>query len=963
MVQCFRYLLFFFRFKRTGSSPYRICGVGFVVPLLLIHFFAFGLNERARGANNQAQQSPEKDRYTVSSLQQLNQAHAEAAQANDLLSLSEAHLDLGLFYLDSDSLRESIDQLTHCLEISTENGFERQTARAHHLLGVNYDKLSLYAKALDHYFKSLAINESLNDLSAVADNFNGIGKVYQHTGDFDKGLNYLLRALEINENDERAALRNLLNIGVIHQKRGNYEEAIAYYKDALKIAESTDEKELEAILVGNIGSTMMQQGQLKLAMVYLQKSLELKEKNGDHRRTLHTLNDIAEARLLIGDAETARNIAEKVVRLAKEYEEGNQLRYGYFNLSRSYRKLGDYENAYSFLRRYEAVKDSLFGIEKAQLINRLQIGYETEKKDEAILLLQRESEIAASQKKIYLLTGLIVLILLGGLSIHQRLQSTRNRELLEKEKEVDRLKSSFFANISHEFRTPLSLILGPLETMLSENPDAARRYQLGMIKKNAARLLRLINQILELSKLESGRLRLKAKNADIMPVIKGVMGSFRSLADTREISLTLEAEEENIPLYFNQPQVETILINLIGNAFKFSEEGGRIVVKVEQKKNSGKPDELEIQVIDKGEGISPEDVAHIFDRFYQAGQAKASHYGGTGIGLALTKELVELHHGRITVESERGVGTKVSVCLPLGSSHLEGDQIVEEGDQLDTPTFENKELFVESDEALPAVKGQVDLEKPLVLIIDDNEDVRNYLRSILQDAFNLLEAADGKEGVEIAKMQVPDLVICDVMMPRMDGYEACRYLKQEEVTSHIPVILLTAKASVDSRLKGHETEADLYLCKPFVPKELLICVHNLIQSRKKLRERYNKQVVLKPRDIAINSADELFLERLLEVVGDNFEDEGFGVDEMSKAMALSRSQLHRKLQALTNESCSQFIRTYRLQRAMALLKKRHASISEIAFMVGFGSPSYFNRCFLKHYGRTPSAVVESEVDV
>src|SRR5690554_2213612 len=265
----------------------------------------------------------------------------------DLLAVSKSHLDLGRYYLNNDDLRESIDHLTNCLEISVENHFEQHTARAYHLLGLNYDKLSLYAQAMEQFFKSLEINESLDDLPAVAGNFNSIAKVYQHTGDFDNGLNYCIEALKIYEatHEEKGRMRSLLNIGVIHQKKGNYGEAISYYKDALAIAQLRDEKELEAVLTGNIGSTMMQQGHLPSALTYLEKALDLKEKNGDHRRTLHTLNDIAEARLLLGDAKTAKEIAEKVVRLAKEYEEGNQLRYGYLNLSRSYGKLQDYEKA------------------------------------------------------------------------------------------------------------------------------------------------------------------------------------------------------------------------------------------------------------------------------------------------------------------------------------------------------------------------------------------------------------------------------------------------------------------------------------------------------------------------------------------------------------------------------------------------------------------------------------------
>jgi DNA-binding response OmpR family regulator len=325
----------------------------------------------------------------------------------------------------------------------------------------------------------------------------------------------------------------------------------------------------------------------------------------------------------------------------------------------------------------------------------------------------------------------------------------------------------------------------------------------------------------------------------------------------------------------------------------------------------------------------------------------------------LTKELIDLHHGVIDVESELGRGTTVRVVLPLGSSHLRADQIVVRKNGMLTTSPALRELLdlpLEPEEVNNAGGG----ERPIVLLIDDNEDMRQYVRSILGDQYMLFDAVNGEAGLNQARAFIPDLIISDVMMPVMDGYETCRRLKKDEKTSHIPVILLTAKTSLRSRIQGLETEADLYLSKPFVPQELLLNIHNLIQSRRKLRERYNRQVVLKPSEISINSTDELFLKRLMKVVEENYRDENFSVEQLSEEVGMSRSQLHRKLQALTNESASQFIRSFRLQRAMQLLRKNHASISEIAFAVGFSSHPYFNRCFHEEYGCTPSSVVEKE---
>ena len=878
----------------------------------------------------------------------------------EVLVLAEAYLAKATEYAEKKDLRQSITYLDSCIELATKHDLVKPLADAYHLLGVNYDKLSLYDRALTYFFQSLQSYERLDDQEGIAENFNSIGKVYGYTRDFENGLAYLHRALEFNDRlgNEKGKMISYLNIGVIHQKKTDFEEALSFYGQVLEIAMALGNKEIEAVAIGNIGSTRMQQGNPQLGLTFLENALELKEQNGDGRRTLHTLNDIAEARLLLGDWEEAREAAGKVVELAKDYEEGNQLRYAYLNLSRSYLQSEDYEKAYIFLERFDAVKDSLFGIEKAQLINALQLAYETEKKDQAITSLQQEKELADSQKKVYLLAGIIVVMVMGGFYLHLHFNNKRNKTLLEKEKEVDKLKANFFANISHEFRTPLTLILSPIDHLLATSQGSDERYQLGLMKKNGSRILRLVNQILELSKLESGQLKLSVRQSDVIPVLQGVAASFESLAVSKNIDLVFTSSVQPLLLYFDSAKLETVLINLISNAMKFSGTGGKVVVSVEgvqpTRDHSGF---VQIKVEDEGPGLSEDQVRHIFDRFYQAGHANAAHFGGTGIGLALTKELVELHKGRISVQSQLGIGTEVTVLLPMGKEHLEASQLV------DDEGIEEIELLEAIDDVLlsdPVV--ETDLRKPTVLLIEDNEELRDYLKTIFQPSFRVVEAGDGEEGISVATEKIPDLVISDVMMPKMDGYEVCRKLKQSESTSHIPVILLTAKGSVASRIKGHENEADLYLSKPFVPKELLLCVHNLIRSRRQLRERYNKQVVLKPTDIAVNSVDELFLERLMAVVEANFANEDFSVEQLGKEMGMSRSQLHRKLHALTNESCSQFIRSFRLQRAMNLLKSQHASISEIAYMVGFGSPSYFNRCFLKHYGQPPSAFVPSKVD-
>ena len=882
---------------------------------------------------------------------------------NDFL-ITKGYIQLGFHYQSANDVRRSIEYLDQALEIALQNKFQELLAKAYQILGLNYDKLSLYETALTYYFKSLHIHEALKDKTQIAADYNGIGFVYQHTADFENALPYFTKAIALNTElgNQKGEMISLLNKGVIYQKIGDFNKALTYYHQSLSRARILNNKSVEAISLGNIGSTKVSQGQLEDGLAYLENARAIKEENHYIRSLLHTLNDIADVKIMLNDAKAAQEISEQVVNLSKEYEDGYQLEGAYLNLSKAYKAMGNFEEAYVFLEKYNNVNDSLFGIEKAQKINQLEIQYKTQKKDQAIASLQKEKEIAGFRTKIYILLAAIVLIIIVFLYISQRQKARRNKALLEKEKEVDRLKSSFFANISHEFRTPLTLILGPIETMLDQTDDPDQKNHLHTIKKSAARLLRLINQILDLSKLESGHLTLKTERGNIVPVLRGVTGSFQSLADSKNINLTFQADHEDISLYFDQNQVETILINLVSNAFKFTPHAGVITVKARQLITmQEEPELLEVSVSDSGAGISKEQVSHIFDRFYQAGHASDSYFGGTGIGLALTKELVELHEGTISVQSEVGKGTTVTFTLPFAGGPTAEVTGIKDAPQArvypDYTTAIEEELALHIAGEDTEDPDETDIQKPILLLIEDNVDVRNYVRGILSPYYALIEAPNGEEGIKKAIEYIPDLVISDVMMPLKNGYEVCKFLKQEEKTAHIPVILLTAKASVNSRIEGLETEADLYLSKPFVPKELMLCIRNLIESRKKLRERYNKQVVLKPKDIAVNSVDEQFLEKLMRVVETNFEDEAFTVDQLGKEIGMSRSQLHRKLQALTNESSSQFIRSFRLQRAMELLRKKNASIAEIAFKVGFGSPSYFNKCFLKHYGCTPSEVV------
>jgi len=539
----------------------------------------------------------------------------------------------------------------------------------------------------------------------------------------------------------------------------------------------------------------------------------------------------------------------------------------------------------------------------------------------------------------------------------------------EKLREVDQMKSRFFANISHEFRTPLTLILGPVEELQSAVSDEKSKQKLSMMQRNAQRLLRLINQLLDLSKLEGGAMKLRASRMNIVPFVKGLASSFESSADMRRVAVSIHADRDEIDVYFDKDKMEKIITNLLSNAFKFTPDGGEVSVltglcRDVQLNVPTKGECVAISVADTGIGVPADELSRVFDRFYQVDSSQTREHEGSGIGLALTKELVELHHGTISVKSEVGKGTEFAVMLPLGRDHLKGDEVVEEGEPQPTaeslraiPTGRESEAIPHMDQIASARENVPRNDTtPLVLVVEDNADVRAYMREYLVTGYEVQEAHDGAEGIEKAKESIPDLIISDVMMPKQDGYELCKALKLDEKTSHIPIILLTAKAGTENRIEGLETGADDYLTKPFDARELLVRVKNLIDLRWKLRERFSVGQVLKPGDIAVTSIDDSFLQKAIAVVEKRMGDEEFGVEQFRNELGMSRTQLHRKLTALTNQSTSDFVRYMRLQRAKALLTQNAGTVSEIAYQVGFNSVAYFTKCFREQFGIVPSEV-------
>jgi signal transduction histidine kinase/ligand-binding sensor domain-containing protein/DNA-binding response OmpR family regulator len=517
--------------------------------------------------------------------------------------------------------------------------------------------------------------------------------------------------------------------------------------------------------------------------------------------------------------------------------------------------------------------------------------------------------------------------------------------------EVDEIKSRFFTNISHEFRTPLTLILGPVKQVMERIKDEKNKDELSIAHKNANKLLGLVNQLLDISKLESGNMKLRTSPTNYIQLLKALTLSFTSYAERKRITLKFNSTEDEIILYLDRDKIEKIITNILSNAFKFTPEGGRIEVTV------GKDDKYVSTIIsDTGIGIPKEKMSKIFDRFYQVDGSHTREQEGTGIGLALTKELVDLHKGKIEVESEESKGTKFIISIPLGKEHL----LPEEISKKEIEYTEEKLIVEPEDDITQKGEPKIDIELfeketlPLLLIVEDNSDVRKYIEDNLTKEFRTLEAVDGEDGWEKAIEQTPDLIISDVMMPKMDGFRLCEKLKTDERTSHIPVILLTAKAAKEDKLEGFETGADEYIMKPFEPDELRVRIKNLIEQRKRLHEHFQKKGIFEFEQSNITSIDKKFLQKVIGVIRDNISNAGFNVEILTENMAVSRSLLNKKVVSLTGKPPKDLIKRIRLTKAVELIEKKFGNLSEIALEVGFDNPAYFSECFKKQFGVPPS---------
>jgi len=535
-------------------------------------------------------------------------------------------------------------------------------------------------------------------------------------------------------------------------------------------------------------------------------------------------------------------------------------------------------------------------------------------------------------------------------------------ERMEKEKlkEINRFKLQFFTDVAHEFKTPLTLIQAPLEEILhSGKKNLPFRNEFSLMHRNVKYLSRLVYQLLSFRRAEQKRMKLKASQGDLVLFVIEVFDLFSDTARKHNIDYRFNAQSTPIEGCFDWEKLEEIMVNIIDNAFKYTPDNGQISVNLtllDHKPEGGS--DVQISVEDTGIGISEENLSHIFERFYYASGGQHSSRLSSGLGLALAKRLIELHHGEITVDSTEGKGSRFKIKLPLGRAHLNDDEIIT--DISETTHFHwfiestDEDLIYHDEKPSTVTDRKSGSNQALILIVEDDNELRVYLRKSLTKKYRIAVAKDGKEGLEKAKKLLPGIIISDVVMPNLDGIEMCRLLKENITTSHIPIILLTARSAIESKIEGLEIGADDYIEKPFHFRFLDARIKNILKSRQKLRERYRKELILEPEEISVTSTDENFLIKIRSVVEERLSDPDLEIRHLSSEAGLSRTNLFMKLKALTGYSPNEFIKTIRLEKASQYLRKTDMTISEIAYEVGFKYPKYFSTCYSQQFGRTPS---------
>lgn len=882
-------------------------------------------------------------------IKHLKKAIYLSKKVGDLLLEANTSYLLGDVYSREFKYTDAAECYSHSLEIYKKIDYTSRIALAagnagllNYLLGKRPEALTYCVFALEKY-------EEANNFAGIAWMCGMLGNTYRSIKDYDKALIYFHKGLESNKKagqklDEGDSY--LLLAGLYIQKKDFKKANENLDKASLIYEEAQDEVGIYGVH-GERGSNYFEEKKYDLALEPLNKSIEYFKKIGDHRRVILSEQLIGAIYIETGKIKEGEEILYSVLEHFYKNNEKHNFPFVYRFLVKADSLKGDYKSAFEHYKNLieyrELAKNSTGDTEN------FSIRYEFEKKEAVAKEALKNKNLQRNAAIIGLILMLIILIIVfylfrlrnRSIKIEKENSKLSKREV-ERIVETERFKSRFLANISHEFRTPLTLINGHLE-VLEENGREEDLFHFQEMKSNGKQLLQLINQLLELSKMESNSYALKYQSGFVLNETKAFVEAFHSLSEQKNIQLEFHQKSEQLEKFvYSQDALSIIVSNLLSNAFKFTPEGGKITVDV------GIKDDLFIlKITDSGIGIAREHLPYIFDRFFQVDEPTNRTYEGSGIGLALVKELALLHGGDVTVDSsiENG-GCTFFVQL---KNALNEEYVEERETKIDPIQFVDKQIHLSSQNE----------ELPLILVVEDQTELRRFVIENLGQEYRFSEAKNGSEGIRLAEELIPDLIISDIMMPDTDGLVLCKTLKGNISTSHIPIMLLTAKADQSDKILGLETGADDYLIKPFSLAEIKLRVRNILRTRQLLRQKFEGISIPTPDELPLK--DREFLTKVNEIIQNHLSDQQFGVSELADKLFFSVSKLNRKMKSLTGSTPADYIRNIRLQKAVEFLKDG-LTVSETGWEIGFDDAVYFSKVFKKRFGYPPSHVNKPDLN-
>ncbi len=888
----------------------------------------------------------------------------------DFVGAMVANRFLGTYYRENAQFTDAMQHHQEGLNLAIKLRDTVEIVRAYNNIGTDYRRLGSHAEASDYHYHALEYAEAysqVDDLGVGTKNLvvslNGIGNVSLALGYLEDAERFFRRALEKETalGSHVGQAINYANIGAIYEQREAYDSAHVYYSQSLKNNRLAKSDMGIGLCMIHIGNLYEKEENYHMAKNQYQQAFTLMDSISDRWHWLEACISIARIHLLeykLSDFKTFIQLAEQT---AKEINSPGHLSAIYLLKYEYESQQNQHLNALNNYKLYAAMQDSLRGIHKTNQFMDTRLSYEQNKAMKQLQQVEAENRAkqVLRQYILYITWGVSLIgILFTALLLYAYTQHVRSNKLL---REIEKSRTEFFTNITHEFRTPITVISG-FNQLLRENKELSDKevmaYRLA-IDRQTNNLLALVNQLLDISKLKSGKDKPQWKRGDVIPFINMLVESFQLYAEGNGVKLIFYSVLESQQMDFIPFYIEKVIGNLLSNAIKYTQSGDKIDCIVAP---GPKSETLLIRVVDTGSGIPKEELEHVFEIFYRDNTAMETDIPGSGIGLAFTKMMVEKMKGSITVDSEVNKGTVFTVILPFYNKNLPVMEIFELPVKQETQSEESVEYFDE------AMDGELDVNResnkksvyqqkqPVVLVVEDNKDVISYLKAILAAKYQLIVARNGEDGLALAEEHLPDIVLADIMVPKKDGTQLCCEMKESPMLNHIPVIMLTAKSSDEDRIKGLRCGAEAYIKKPFDPDELLITIHNILEGRKTLIEKYAAISNNKNHNISKSkeSSKLIFLQGVTDIIHAEMQHADLGPAFIAQKLSISLSQLNRKMNIVTGKSTMNYILQVKLNNARKMMQDKNISMAEIANICGFSDQNYFSRMFKKEFGITPT---------